>query len=135
MVTSLKDGNISLLLSVKNAKLLYQDAFLPVPLHLLLPPSWKNRRNFTNSLSFLPDRIIYELSPVPAPQKPVPMVGAWVDYYTFLLFFAPWSQLWFYLSSSCLAGVLWLHHIIPVSEKLHKHLPRGGPKSGAKLSP
>lgn len=38
---------------------------LPVPLRLLLPPSWKNRRNFTNSFSFLPDRIIYGLSLVP----------------------------------------------------------------------
>lgn len=45
---------------------------LHVPLSLLLPLSCRDRRDFTNYLGFLPDRIIDGLSTLPAPQKSVP---------------------------------------------------------------
>lgn len=46
--------------------------FSPSPPHLLLPCSSRDRKDFTNSLSFWLDSIIYGLSTLPSLQKSVP---------------------------------------------------------------
>lgn len=101
---------------------------------LFLPPSCSDGEDLINYLSFLLHRIICGLSILPTPQKLTPMVVLGLTIKCSFSWLLLQLLLWFQLSSSHLTQKSLVHQITLVSEKVHEHLRRAEPKSGAKSS-